>query len=86
MRLAWVAPTDTYVTIGGETFAGNNFPAGSSNRVLGDVQSLYVKLGGDVGASNAWQAGVSGLLANAHDRETEVPAAATTPSTATPIC
>jgi hypothetical protein len=73
LRLAWVAPTDTYVMIGGETYAGNNFPAGTSNRVLGDVQSLYVKLGGDVGASNAWQAGVSGLLANAHDRETEVP-------------
>jgi hypothetical protein len=73
VRLAWVAPTDTYVMIGGETYAGNNFPAGTSNRVLGDVQSLYVKLGGDVGASNAWQAGVSGLLANAHDRQTEVP-------------
>ena len=73
VRLAWVAPTDIYLMIGGETFAGNNFPAGSSNRVLGDVQSLFVKLGGDVGASNAWLAGVSGLHVNAHDRETEVP-------------
>jgi hypothetical protein len=72
MRLAWVAPTDTYLMIGAETFAGNNFPAGSSNRVLGDVQSLFVKLGGDVGASNAWLAGVSGLHVNAHDRQTDV--------------
>jgi hypothetical protein len=73
VRIAWVAPTDTYLMIGGETFAGNNFPAGSSNRVLGDVQSLFVKLGGDAGASNAWLAGVSGLHVHAHDRETGVP-------------
>jgi hypothetical protein len=72
VRLAWVAPTDTYLMIGGETFAGNNFPAGSSNRVFGDVQSLFVKFGGDVGASNAWLAGVSGLRVNAHDRQTDV--------------
>jgi len=73
LRLAWVAPTETYIMIGGESYAGNSFPAGTSSRVLGDVQSLYVKLGGDVGLSNAWQAGLSGLLVNAHDRETEVP-------------
>jgi hypothetical protein len=72
VRLAWVAPTDTYVMIGAETFAGNSFPAGSSNRVLGDVQSLFVKFGGDLGASNAWLAGLSGLHVNAHDRETDV--------------
>jgi hypothetical protein len=73
VRLAWVAPTDTYLMIGGETFAGNNFPAGSSNRVFGDVQSLFVNVGGDVGVSNAWLAGLSGLRVNAHDRQTDVP-------------
>jgi hypothetical protein len=73
VRLTWVAPTDTYLMFGGETFAGRSFPAGSSNRVLGDVQSLFVKLGGDVGASNAWLAGLSGLHVNAHDRQTDVP-------------
>jgi hypothetical protein len=72
VRLAWVAPTDTYLMIGAETFAGNSFPAGSSNRVFGDVQSLFVNLGGDVGASNAWLGGLSGLHVNAHDRETDV--------------
>lgn len=73
VRLAWVAPSDTYLMIGGEAFAGNSFPAGSSSRVPGDVQSLFVKFGGDLGASSAWQAGLSGLLVNAHDRETDVP-------------
>jgi hypothetical protein len=73
LRLDWVAPTDTYLLIGSETFAGNSFPAGSSSHVPGDVQSLFVKTGGDMGASNAWQAGLSGLLVNANDRQTDVP-------------
>jgi hypothetical protein len=73
LRLDWVAPTDTYLMIGAETFAGDNFPAGSSSRVPGDVQSLFVKVGGDVGASNAWQAGLAGLWVNANDRQTDVP-------------
>jgi hypothetical protein len=69
VRLSWIAPTDIYFTLGAERFAGNNFPAGESQRTLGDVQSLYLKLGGDVGSSHAWQAGVSGLWVDAHDRE-----------------
>ncbi|HYQ70977.1 MAG TPA: hypothetical protein VET88_03495, partial [Gammaproteobacteria bacterium] len=73
LRLDWVAPTPVYLRIGGETFAGNEFPAGNSTRVLGDVQSLFVKLGGDLGTSHAWQAGVSRLWVDAHDRETDVP-------------
>jgi len=69
VRLNWIAPTDIYLAVGAERFAGNNFPAGESQRTLGDVQSLYLKLGGDVGDSHAWQAGVSGLWVDAHDRE-----------------
>jgi hypothetical protein len=69
VRLSWIAPTDIYLTLGAERFAGNNFPAGESQRTLGDVQSLYLKLGGDVGTSHAWQAGVSGLWVDAHDRQ-----------------
>ena len=68
VRLSWIAPTDIYLTLGAERFAGNNFPAGESQRTLGDVQSLYLKLGGDVGTSPAWQAGLSGLWVDAHDR------------------
>lgn len=68
VRLSWIAPTDIYLSLGAERFAGNNFPAGESQRTLGDVQSLYLKLGGDVGASHAWQAGLSGLWVDAHDR------------------
>jgi len=73
LRLDWLAPTDTYLLIGGETFAGNSFPAGSSTQVPGNVQSLFVKLGGDVGVSHAWLAGLSGLWVDANDRQTDVP-------------
>jgi len=68
VRLNWVAASDIYLSLGAERFAGNNFPAGESQRTLGDVQSLYVKLGGDLGASHAWQAGLSGLWVDANDR------------------
>lgn len=68
VRLTWTAPTDLYVLLGGETLAGNNFPAGESQSILGDVQTLFMKLGGDVGVSSAWQGGVSVLSADVHDR------------------
>jgi len=73
VRLDWVAPTDFYLKIGGETFAGSGFPAGESSKVLGDAQSLFVKFGGDVGINHAWQAGLSVLWVDANDRETDVP-------------
>lgn len=69
VRLSWTAPSDLYVLLGGETLAGNEFPAGQSQSVAGDVQTLFAKIGGDVGLSHAWQAGISGLFADAHDRE-----------------
>ena len=69
VRLDWTLPTDMYVMLGGETYAGNEFPAGESESVIGDVQTAFLKLGGDVGMSHAWQAGVSALIADANDRE-----------------
>jgi hypothetical protein len=69
MRLTWTAPSDLYLMLGGETLAGRQFPAGTSESVKGDVQTLFAKLGGDVGSSHAWQAGVSALLADVNDRE-----------------
>lgn len=68
VRMTWTAPTDLYVMLGGETLAGNNFPAGESESIKGDVQTLFMKLGGDIGASSAWQGGVSMLTADVHNR------------------
>ena len=69
VRLNWTAPTDMYVMFGAETYAGNQFPAGESESVTGDVQTAFLKLGGDIGISHAWQAGVSALVADVNDRE-----------------
>ncbi len=70
LRVTWTAPTDLYVMFGAETLAGSNFPAGESQSVKGDVQTVFAKLGGDVGSSWAWQAGLSALLAEPNDRST----------------
>jgi len=69
LRLSWTAPTAVYLSAGAETFAGNRFPGGDSETTLGDVQTAFLKLGGDVGTGHAWQAGLSALLADAHERE-----------------
>jgi len=70
IRMNWTAPTDTYVMLGAETYAGRQFPAGDeTDKTLGDVQSAFLKLGGDIGSSHAWQAGASALMVNAHDRK-----------------
>jgi hypothetical protein len=68
LRVNWTAPTDLYLVFGAETLAGNSFPAGESDNVLGDVQTLVMKVGGDIGVSSAWQGGLSWLRANVNDR------------------
>ena len=69
VRVSWTAPTDTYLMLGAETYAGRQFPAGDdTDHTFGDVQTGFLKLGGDVGISHAWQAGVSVLTADVNDR------------------
>jgi len=69
IRVTWTLPTDLYVMLGGETLAGNNFPAGEPESIKGDVQTLFMKLGGDIGISSAWQGGLSMLTADVHNRD-----------------
>lgn len=69
VRLNWTAPTDLYLNVGAETLAGNRFPAGDSESVKGDVQTLFLDIGGDVGSSHAWLSGLSALKADVHDRK-----------------
>jgi hypothetical protein len=61
LQLRWLAPTDTYLEIGGELFAGNPYPSsGGENGGVG-TRTLFAHLGGDVGVENSWLAGVSVL-------------------------
>ena len=69
IQLSWLAPTDLYFRVGGETLRGDHFPAGEAKDTLGNSQSLYIKLGGDVGASHSWQAGLSQLWVDAVNRD-----------------
>jgi outer membrane receptor protein involved in Fe transport len=69
LQLSWVAPTDLYIRVGGETLRGDSFPGGEATDTLGNSQSLFVKFGGDVGASHSWQAGLSQLWVDAVDRD-----------------
>lgn len=63
VRLNWVAPTDLYLELGAEAFAGTNFPAASGERV--GATNLFANLGGDIGSSQSWQTSLSWLQADA---------------------
>ncbi len=71
IQFSWLAPTDLYIRMGGETLRGDHFPAGEATDTLGNSQSLFIKLGGDVGSSHSWQAGLSQLWVDAVDRNSD---------------
>ncbi len=64
-QVRWVAPTDTYLELGGEAFRGDSYPAaGGGNGGVG-AWTLFAHAGGDVGDENSWLAGVSMLKTKA---------------------
>jgi len=58
IRASFIAPTDLFLEIGVEGFAGNKYPAGGEHDGL-DSMVGFVNLGGDVGTDHSWQAGFS---------------------------
>ena len=60
-QLRWVAPTDTYLELGGEAFRGENYPSGGANHDGVGAWTLFAHAGGDIGEANSWLAGVSML-------------------------
>lgn len=71
VQARWVAPTDLYLELGVEAFAGEAFP--SAGRASGGkgMYTVFAKLGGDWDDSNSWQIGVSGIDAQADGRVEE---------------
>ena len=68
VQVKWVAPTDTYIELGGEVGSGTGYPGNDRNKNgIGDGV-VYVHAGGDVGTSNSWRAGLSYLQTAANDR------------------
>ncbi len=63
-QVRWVAPTDTYLELGGEAFRGENYPSGGANHDGVGAWTLFAHAGGDVSDENSWLAGVSMLKSN----------------------
>ncbi len=61
VQLRWVAPTATFLELGGEVFRGEPGDDGEPRRGGLDARTLFVHAGGSVGIANEWLAGVSML-------------------------
>ena len=68
VRLSFVVPTDLYIELGTEMFAGGKYPAGGKHSGVGSW-TAFVNIGGDIGVSHSWQSGVSYWSADNIERE-----------------
>ena len=68
VRVSFIAPTDLFLELGAEAFAGKKFPAGGEHSNVGSW-AAFANLGGDVGISHSWQAGLSYWRAEKIERE-----------------
>ena len=69
LQLRWVAPTETFIELGGEALRGSNFVAGGNNKNGIGAYSLFGHVGGDIGVSQSWLAGLAYLQAKPVARE-----------------
>ena len=69
VQVRWVAPTETFVELGGEAFRGQYFPSGGAGRNGAGVTTLFAHAGGDVGIENSWLAGLSMLRSRTQGAE-----------------
>ena len=67
-RLSYVLPTDLFIELGSELFAGGKYPAGGSHSGVGSW-TAFMNFGGDIGVSHSWQSGVSYWSADNIERE-----------------
>lgn len=68
LRLSYITPTDLYIELGAEVFAGGKYPAGGSHGGVGSWTS-FINFGGDISVSHSWQAGLSYWSADNIQRE-----------------
>jgi hypothetical protein len=52
VQLRWVAPTDTFIELGGEVFRGDRFAGGEGRNGVG-TGTLFAHFGGDVGSESS---------------------------------
>ena len=75
-QVKWVAPTDTFLELGGELGNGDAFPGSPRNSNSVGAGTLFAHTGGDIGDNASWRAGLSYLQTRASDREATLPDAA----------
>lgn len=63
VQVRWVAPTSTFLELGGEVFRGESFPSGGAQDGGLGTRTLFAHTGGSVGSESEWLAGVSMLKA-----------------------
>ncbi len=69
VQVKWVAPTDTFLELGGELGSGDGYPGNARNKNGIGNGVVYAHAGGDIGASNSWRAGLSWLQTAAKNRD-----------------
>ena len=68
VQVTWLAPTDTYLLFGAESFGGDKFPAGGAAHSGNGANTAFMKVSQDVDDSNTWFAGLSYMSARSVDR------------------
>lgn len=61
VQMRWLAPSDTFLELGGELGNGGKFPGADRNKNGAGAAALFAHVGGDVGLSNSWRSGLSWL-------------------------
>ncbi len=60
IQLKWLAPTNTFIELGGEIGRGSGFPGTNREKSNGiGATTLFAHVGDDIGVENSWRAGVS---------------------------
>jgi hypothetical protein len=60
VQLKWLAPTDTFIELGGELGRGRGFPGSDRQNKNGAGSGvLFAHIGDDVGSGGSWRAGIS---------------------------
>ena len=67
VQVKWVAPTETFVELGGEVGNGDAYPGSDRHRNGAGAMSAFAHAGGDIGESQSWRAGVSWLRTRADE-------------------
>jgi len=59
LQLKWLAPTDTFIEVGGELGRGRGFPGTDRTKNGAGSGVLFAHFGDDIGIEHSWRAGVS---------------------------